>query len=55
MKKSIKNRNDKKQLHGYQEWYNSIGKMTYRGNWKNKKIIGYNEYHFYKLTGYFII
>lgn len=43
MKQDIDNINSKGENHGYQEWYNSDGKMWLRGTWKNGQEIGYEE------------
>ena len=46
MEKEIENKNNKYQLHGYQEWYwTSNGKLRFRGCWKNGLKIGYMECH----------
>jgi hypothetical protein len=45
----IRNFNNKKQIHGYQERYNTYG-LSYRGNWKNAMAVGYHEYHQGKQT-----
>jgi len=58
MNKGIKNRNDKKQLHGYQQWYHLLthDDIHHRSNWKNDLPIGYAEWHnsIHKETEYHI-
>ena len=54
MKKEIINKNDKFQLHGYQEWYSVNNRIRFRGCYKNGKRIGYTEWHHNKETGYHI-
>lgn len=54
MKNSIRNTNSKGEKHGYQEWYSSDNKLTLRGNWKNNKEIGCEEWHRYKVTNFYI-
>ena len=53
MNKDIINKNDKGQYHGYQQeyWGNII---TYRGYYKNNRIIGYFEYHMFEQTTFYI-
>ena len=51
MNKDITNRNSKRQLHGYQEWY-IPNKLYYRGNYVNDNLIGYTESHWSKHTRY---
>jgi len=53
MKKDIRNYNDKREFHGYQEWY-SNGNLWMRTYFKNNKIIGYQESHTHLATRYFI-
>ncbi len=44
MIKNIKNKNNKYQSHGYQQWYTPFtNKLRFRGNYKNDKPIGYTE------------
>ena len=43
MKKDTSPQNNKG-FHGYQEWY-SMGKIWYRGTFKNGKQIKYGEWH----------
>ena len=51
--KEIKNYNDKGQFHGYQEWYwYNNDKLWFRGNFKNKILIGYNENHLHFETNF---
>jgi hypothetical protein len=38
-------RNSKGQIHGYQEWYTTSGKLCYRGEYNNGKVIAYHEFH----------
>lgn len=53
MKESIRPKNDKGQLHGYQEWYfNSI--LELRCIAKNGFVVGYRESHEYKKTTFTI-
>jgi hypothetical protein len=52
--KQIINRNSKKQLHGYQEYYYNNITLHNRGNMKNGDDIGYEEYHSRKETIYYI-
>jgi hypothetical protein len=62
MNKTIKNRNSKGELHGYQEWYHEDNGLwlIVRGVSKNNKEIGYIEQHGHdksygrKETSYFI-
>ena len=54
MNKAITNYNDKRQYHGYNEWYNTDNELWHRGNFKNDDEIGYEENHLFKLTLYFI-
>ena len=35
MDKAITNYNDKRQYHGYNEWYNTDNELWHRGNFKN--------------------
>ena len=53
MNKDITNTNYKNEFNGYQEWY-LCDKMFYRGNYINDNIIGYTEYHWSKITRYYI-
>lgn len=53
MKEDIKNRNSKKQLHGYQEWY-SYCEPTLRGIFKHGLEIGYGEFNYAKQTNFYI-
>jgi hypothetical protein len=61
MNKEIVNKNDKGQLHGYQEWYlYKNNKLWYRCNYKNGQRVGYYENHIYdslwgKKQTYYII
>ena len=54
--KDIKNKNDKGQYHGYQEWWRHVRpKIQLRGNMKNGNFIGYVEDHmFTEMTEYYI-
>jgi len=54
MKKDINPKNDKGDLHGYQEIYDSYGALYYIGIWKNNRRIGYQEWHRVKKTEYYI-
>ena len=51
----IENYNSKDELHGYQERYNRYGRLLVRGNSKNNKDIGYNEWHHSTRTSYYIL
>lgn len=51
--KEIKNINNKKQYHGYQEWFIN-NKSTLRGNFKNNKTIAYVEYQHNRKTYFYI-
>jgi hypothetical protein len=51
----IENSNSKDELHGYQERYNRYGRLLVRGNSKNDKDIGYNEWHHSQRTSYYIL
>ena len=55
MSKDIINHNRKGLLHGYQERYNYYDRLLVRGNSKNDKDIGYNEWHHNKRTSYYIV
>jgi antitoxin component YwqK of YwqJK toxin-antitoxin module len=55
MNKQIRNYNDKRKLHGYQEWYYHAGKLSLKGNIRNGVLIGYIEWHAKKETEYYII
>jgi hypothetical protein len=52
--KDIRNYNSKEQSHGYQEIYLYNDKLYYRGNWKNGKCIGYEEYLYSEETNFCI-
>jgi len=54
MKKTIRNKNTKGQRHGYQEWYWD-NELSYRGNFKNGRLIGYSESHNAEQTKFYII
>ena len=54
IRKHIKPRNSVGQIHGYNERYLDNGNIYYRGNWKNDKRIGYQEYLISKVVIYFI-
>ena len=45
MKENIRNKNNKHQYHGYQEWYNLVDEICYRGEYNNGKVIAYHEFH----------
>lgn len=49
----IRNYNEKQELHGYQEWY-IINILYNRGNFKNDDEIGYEEWHYFKETNFYI-
>ena len=52
--KCIRNFNKKGLWHGYQErYYND--KMTFRCNYKNDEVMGYEEYHYFKKTIFHIV
>ena len=53
MNKDIINKNDKRQWHGYQEWYVN-NKLWFRCNYKNDKINGYIEWYGIKQTKFYI-
>lgn len=53
MDKTIRNTNDKNQLHGYYQWYYK-NKLKLRGYYKNGNKIGYTEVHWFKETNYHI-
>jgi hypothetical protein len=48
----ITNYNSKHEFHGYQELYS--GRLYYRGNYKNGKCIGYEEYLYSEETNFYI-
>jgi hypothetical protein len=48
----ITNYNSKHEFHGYQELYS--GRLYYRGNYKNGKCIGYEEYLYSEQTNFYI-
>lgn len=52
--KDIDPTNLKGQLHGYQEWYSLDDKLGYRGNYKNNREIGYEEWHNNTQTNFYI-
>jgi hypothetical protein len=52
--RDIINKNNKGDFHGYNEWYWNSGKLRFRGNMKNNKVIGYTEWHGFKETEYYI-
>lgn len=54
MKKDIENINDKGEYHGYQEWYDDDNIFYYRANWKNNRLIGYEEFHRFEQTNFYI-
>jgi hypothetical protein len=43
--KTIKNYNQKQQLHGYQKYYNIYDVLWFRGNFNRNLMIGYTERH----------
>ena len=58
--KNITNKNTKNEYHGYQEWYgkdifSGNKRISYRANYKNGIVIGYEEFHGVKQTRYDII
>jgi hypothetical protein len=52
--KDIGSVNDKGQYHGHQEWYLPSGGLELRGNMKNSDEIGYEEWHRYEETNFYI-
>ena len=52
MKQDIRNKNDKGQLHGYQERYFTDNTIQVRLIVKNGHFIGYIEWHLTKQTQY---
>ncbi len=44
--KDIRNRNDKGQWHGYQEWYYTNGKLWFKGFSYNGILIDYDEIYY---------
>lgn len=52
--KDIIIKNDKNELHGYQEWYSFSGVLYIKGVYKNGKEIGYEETHINEETNYYI-
>lgn len=53
--KQIMNRNEKEELHGYQQWYYNNITLHIRGNMKNGDNIGYIEWHNYtEITSFYI-
>lgn len=51
--KEIKTKNYKGQLHGYQEWY-LVGRIRLRCIMKHDVEIGYEEWHEWDETNYYI-
>ena len=51
--KNIITKNYKGEYHGYHEYYYFDG-LGYRANYKNNKLIAYEEYHRGKRTTYYI-
>ena len=48
---------DKGRWHGYNQRYDKYTdepKLSVRGNWKNDSEIGYEEWHGYELTNFYI-
>ena len=54
-KKHIINKNEKNKFHGYQELYLVNGDLSFRGNFKNGRLIGYSESHNAEQTKFYII
>jgi hypothetical protein len=52
--KSIAPYNSNNEHHGYQEWYLPSGRLELRGNMKNGDEIGYEEWHNYEETNFYI-
>ena len=53
MIKEIKQFNNKGQYHGYQQWY-WLDKLELRVKYNHGFEIGYEEWHIYKQTKYYI-
>ena len=51
--KEVKNYSDIGQYHGYQEWY-KYGELVIRANYKNDNEVGYEEWHYFKRTNFYI-
>ena len=51
-KEDITSTNDNGELHGYQEWYDSIGSIYHRGTRKNIERVGYQEWHNFTETDF---
>lgn len=54
MIKEIRNTNNKGQYHGYRELSSNRDALIFRLNYKNNEEIGYQEWHIYKQTKYYI-
>jgi hypothetical protein len=54
MKQVIRNKNDKGQYHGYQEWYFNGKIIAHRYIVRNGQNIGYSEWHGFKKTNFYI-
>ncbi len=52
--KIIMTMNSKRELHGYQEWYNSGYEIELRGTYRNHLELGYEEYHSSPSTNFYI-
>ena len=52
--KDIGEINDKGNYHGYQEWYLPSGGLELRGKFINGYEIGYEEWHSYQETNFYI-
>ena len=52
--KEIKSVDTKGKLHGYQEWYSIYGKIRLRCIMKHDVEIGYEEWHDWDETNYYI-
>jgi hypothetical protein len=50
----IEPKNNKGEWHGYQEWYYPNGKLRCRGIMKHDLDVGYQEYHQYEETEFYI-
>ena len=53
--KDITNKNQKRQFHGYQEWYITNGKLWLKGKCVNDRHLGYVENNETKRAYFYII
>jgi hypothetical protein len=51
---NIAPKNDKGEFHGYHEWYNIDGRLSFRCIYKNGLEVGYSEWHNTKKTLFYI-